>query len=156
MIIKLPYLVLFIYLLSGCGQKIKDSNHSELHLEGARVSEIVSQSFEKDSSSINAVDWESKWISFDTVFSGDIVTALYTLLNKGKVPLIISEVENTCGCTSTIVGQDVIQPNAKTTIEVRFNTEGWMGEQEKEIKVWTNTTPSLQILRLEGYVKAIK
>ena len=96
--------------------------------------------------------WDQQNIHFDTVFSGDIVSASYTVQNGGKVPLIISEVENTCGCTSTIVGQEVIQPSEETTIQVKFNTEGWVGEQEKEIKVWMNTTPSVQILRLEGFV----
>lgn len=155
MIIKLPYYVLFAYLLVSCGQKTEENNSQVLHLEGSRVSEIVSRSFGKDTSSTNMAVWDVQSIHFDTVFSGDIVTASYTLHNKGKVPLIISEVENTCGCTSTIVGKEVIQPSEKTTIKVKFNTEGWMGEQEKEIKVWTNTTPSIQILRLEGYVEDI-
>lgn len=157
MIIKLPYLVLFVYLTVGCGQKTEEISSQVLHLEGSRVSEIVTQSFEKDSLSTNHMAvWDDQYVHFDTVFSGDIVTASYTLRNEGKVPLIISEVENTCGCTTSIVGQDVIQPGGKTTINVKFNTEGWIGEQEKEIKVWTNTTPSIQILRLEGYVEGIK
>ena len=155
MIIKLPYYVLFAYLLVGCGQKPEENNNQVLHLEGTRVSEIISRSFGHDSSSTTMAFWDVQSVHFDTVFSGDIVTASYTLRNNGEVPLIISEVENTCGCTSTIVGQEVIQPQEKTTIKVKFNTEGWIGEQEKEIKVWTNTTPSIQILKLEGYVEDI-
>lgn len=155
MIIKLPYFALFTYLLMGCGVKTEEKDSQVLYLERTRVSDIVSQSFEKDSLSANMAVWDQQNIHFDTVFSGDIVSASYTVQNGGKVPLIISEVENTCGCTSTIVGQEVIQPREETTIQVKFNTEGWVGEQEKEIKVWMNTTPSIQILRLEGFVEDI-
>ena len=151
---RVQILLIIPFFIVACQGDKGEGKPFEYRLEGTRVSNLIQESFHKKvGDSSPSLVWDQTSFQFDTVFSGDRVQAPFTARNASDVPIIIMDIENTCGCTSSVVGQEVLQPGASTTLLIQFNTEGWKGLQYKKIRVWTNTMPSLQVLELIGFVE---
>lgn len=63
----------------------------------------------------------------------------FKFTNAGKEPLIISQVLTTCGCTAPTWPKGPIEPGAKGTIKIVFNSTGKIGKQNKVITILANT-----------------
>lgn len=85
------------------------------------------------------ITFEKKSHDFGDITQGDKVEYIFTFENTGTEPLIITNVEVTCGCT-TPKGwpRDPILPGEKGELTVSFNTAGKLGRQNKPIIVISN------------------
>lgn len=85
------------------------------------------------------ITWEKKTHDFGEIFQGDKVEHTYYFTNTGNEPLIITNVQVSCGCT-TPKGwpRDPIPPGAGGEIIVSFNSAGKMGMQHKPVTLVTN------------------
>lgn len=85
------------------------------------------------------ISWEEKTHDFGNIFQGDKVEHTFYFSNSGNEPLIITNVQVSCGCT-TPKGwpRDPIPPGAKGEITVSFNSAGKMGIQSKPVTLVTN------------------
>ena len=85
------------------------------------------------------IKFEKKAHDFGDIVQGDKVEYVYTFSNTGTEPLIITNVEVTCGCT-TPKGwpRDPIPPGGKGELTVSFNSAGKIGRQNKPIIVISN------------------
>lgn len=83
--------------------------------------------------------WETTSHDFGDIFQGDKVEYTYKFTNTGTEPIVITNVNVTCGCT-TPKGwpRDPIPPGAKGEIVVAFNSAGKMGKQNKVVTVISN------------------
>jgi hypothetical protein len=85
------------------------------------------------------LSWEATTHDFGDIQQGDKVEYTYKFSNTGAEPLIITNVNVTCGCT-TPKGwpRDPIPPGGKGEITVGFNSAGKLGRQNKVITVVSN------------------
>jgi hypothetical protein len=85
--------------------------------------------------------WEKATYDFGDIFQGDKVEHAFSFTNTGTVPLIITNVEVTCGCT-TPKGwpRDPVAPGEKGEILVAFNSSGKYGRQNKVVTIISNAT----------------
>lgn len=85
------------------------------------------------------ITFEKKSHDFGDITQGDKVEYVFAFENTGTEPLIITNVEVTCGCT-TPKGwpRDPILPGEKGELTVSFNTAGKLGRQNKPIIVISN------------------
>jgi hypothetical protein len=85
------------------------------------------------------ITFENKTHDFGDIIQGEKVEYVFSFSNTGTEPLIITNVEVTCGCT-TPKGwpRDPIQPGHKGELTVSFNTAGKIGRQNKPIIVISN------------------
>ena len=85
------------------------------------------------------ISWEKKTHDFGDIFQGDKVEHTFHFTNAGNEPLIITNVQVSCGCT-TPKGwpRDPIPPGASGEITVSFNSAGKMGMQNKPVTLVTN------------------
>jgi hypothetical protein len=85
------------------------------------------------------ITWEKSTHDFGDISQGDKVEQLFTFTNTGTEPLIITNVEVTCGCT-TPKGwpRDPVAAGAKGEILVSFNSAGKFGRQNKVVTVISN------------------
>lgn len=83
--------------------------------------------------------WEKPTHDFGDIFQGDRVEHTYKFTNAGTSPLIITNVQVTCGCT-TPKGwpRDPIGPGDKGEIIVAFSSSGKFGRQNKVVTVISN------------------
>lgn len=80
---------------------------------------------------------------------GEIVHFEYTFLNRGKAPLIISQIKVQCSCTKYEFPKDPIPPNGTGVIKVTFDTKGKIGYQDRTLDVYSNAENSPYTLRFK-------
>lgn len=81
------------------------------------------------------------------------VTAHYVITNSGNKPLVLTEVEPDCECSSVQWTQTPIAPGEKGEVNVTFDAR-LLGHFQKSVAVMTNAEPYLVYLRLAGEVVA--
>lgn len=76
----------------------------------------------------------------------------FVFKNTGKSPIIIQNVQTSCGCTTPEWTKEPVAPKAKGKIIVRYDTER-TGSFIKSIKVFSNAKNSPVELIIRGEVK---
>ena len=85
------------------------------------------------------ITFEKKSHDFGDIAQGDKVETVYKFTNTGSEPLIITNVQVTCGCTVPKGWpRDPIAPGQKGEITIAFNSAGKMGRQNKVVTVVSN------------------
>ncbi len=72
--------------------------------------------------------------------------------NHGKKPIIIKNVESTCGCTTPEWTKTPILPGKTGFIKVEFDPHQRPGAFNKQVKIFNNITSSPIILEIKGVV----
>ena len=75
---------------------------------------------------------------FGDIQQGDKVEHVFEFENTGNEPLIITNVQTTCGCTAPEWPRDPVAPGQSGKIKVVFNSAGKMGRQNKVITIVSN------------------
>jgi hypothetical protein len=89
---------------------------------------------------------------FGFVTEGDTVSISYELKNVGDKPLIISDCEVECGCTTMEKVFLPINPGESYTIKVKFDTHDKYDRQDRTVTILSNAKNSPLILRFKGVV----
>lgn len=72
------------------------------------------------------------------IMAGEILTLNYEIENTGKEPLIISEIQTTCGCISTDKSRKVVPEGQKTTLNFEYDSSKNIGYVSHEILLYGN------------------
>ena len=94
------------------------------------------------------IQWENANYDFGDLEQGERVETTFKFINAGTAPLIITNVEVTCGCT-TPKGwpRDPIPPGGHGELTIAFNSVGKYGRQNKVVKVVSNAvSPQNQVV----------
>jgi hypothetical protein len=85
------------------------------------------------------ITFEKKTHDFGDIYQNDKVDHTFYFTNTGNEPLIITNVQVSCGCT-TPKGwpRDPIPPGGKGEVTISFNSTGKMGVQNKLVTMVTN------------------
>lgn len=90
---------------------------------------------------------------FGKIKEGDKIEHNFKFKNTGNAPLVIKNVEVSCGCTFPSYPFIPIKPGEEGVIGVTFNSEHKIGRQKPIITVITNARPRTHKLYLEGFVE---
>jgi hypothetical protein len=96
-------------------------------------------------------NWIAKEFDFGKVKVGVPVTHEFTFTNTGDIPLVISTVQASCGCTVTSYSKDPIEPNGKGFVKATYNA-AHVGQFTKTVTVNANTDESVVQLTIKGEV----
>lgn len=89
---------------------------------------------------------------FGNLIEGDTVEHVFAFTNTGEFPLIINNITASCGCTTPEWPREPVAPGAKSSVKLRFDSRGKMGEQSKTITIFANTNPSTTDLQFKVLV----
>lgn len=95
------------------------------------------------------IAWDKSTHDFGDVTQGDKVEHVFKFKNAGTEPLIITNVQVTCGCTTPKGwARDPIFPGQSSELTIAFNSAGKYGKQEKVVSIVSNAlnTDGIQIL----------
>lgn len=95
--------------------------------------------------------WENTEHDFGKIQHLDPVVYEFEFTNKGQVPLVISEVEGSCGCTVAEYTKDPVMPGNKGKVKATFDAAA-MGKFRKSIKVVANVEGGPEYLYIKGTV----
>ena len=84
------------------------------------------------------ITFEETSHDFGDIYQGDKVEYNFKFKNTGNEPLIISNVQVTCGCTASYYPKDPVLPGANDEIRVTFNSAHKMGKQNKVVTIVSN------------------
>jgi hypothetical protein len=87
-----------------------------------------------------ALSIEKPTFEFGTIYEGDKVQHVFKFINSGNKPLIITNVEVTCGCTIPKGWpRDPIMPGDRAELQVQFNSASKVGKQSKVLTIVSNS-----------------
>ena len=89
---------------------------------------------------------------FGKLIQGEQISVFFKFQNTGNMPLLITKVSASCGCTASKYPTEPIAPGAEGRFEVTFDTRGQRGMQNKTVTVRSNTQPQSTTLRLKAQV----
>ena len=76
----------------------------------------------------------------------------FEFTNTGATPLILKNVQASCGCTTPNWPREPILPGTKSLITVTYNPQNRPGHFEKQITVTSNGDPETLVLKIMGEV----
>ncbi|MCY1719617.1 DUF1573 domain-containing protein [Prolixibacteraceae bacterium Z1-6] len=80
-------------------------------------------------------------------------TTTFTFKNEGDVPLVLSNVRASCGCTTPKWTREPVAPGANGEINVSYNPKNRPGSFNKSVTVTSNADVSTVVLRITGKVE---
>jgi hypothetical protein len=95
-----------------------------------------------ENQALGEIVFEKTTQEFGDIKQGQVVNAVFKFTNKGKAPVILSNVQTTCGCTVPTWTREPIAPGKSAEINATFNSAGKMGQQNKVITVFSNAKNS--------------
>ncbi|MFV0531810.1 MAG: DUF1573 domain-containing protein [Flavobacteriales bacterium] len=93
-------------------------------------------------------------IDYGTIANGADGQRTFTFTNTGDKPLIISDVQTSCGCTTPEYSKNPILPGKEGKIVVKYDTKR-TGPFQKSITVFSNAPDAeRKVLKIKGTVKS--
>ena len=89
---------------------------------------------------------------FGEVEEGTVVKHVFKFTNTGSEPLVIKSAQGSCGCTVPFYPKVAILPGESSEIQVSFNSANRLGQQQKTVTLYANTSPEISILKINGNV----
>lgn len=94
------------------------------------------------------ITFSEKSFDFGDVLQGNQVTHKFVFQNTGTEPLMVLQVQTTCGCTAPEWPKKPIPPGESGEIVVNFNSLKKVGRQNKIITVYTNAKKPEEKLKI--------
>jgi Protein of unknown function (DUF1573) len=95
--------------------------------------------------------WETTSHDFGKIKQGVPVTFEFKFANTGKVPLIITTVQASCGCTTPAWTTEPVLPGGKGFVKATFSA-GALSTFDKTVTVTLNTEQGTVQLKIKGEV----
>jgi len=105
-----------------------------------------------DSTNWTTVQWLDSVQDFGKVTDGEKVVITFHFRNTGSKPLVIANVQASCGCTVPSKPDEPIAPGKEGKITAEFNSAGRVGKASKFLNVTCNTKENVTNLLFEGEV----
>lgn len=141
----LPLLMLSLAACQNAEKKIKEPVDPE-----AKAKE--QQAMLADSTNWTTVQWLDSAQNFGKVTDGEKVVITFHFKNTGSKPLVIANVQASCGCTVPSKPDEPVAPGEEGKITAEFNSAGRVGKASKMLNVTCNTKEQTTNLLFEGEV----
>ena len=141
----LTLLIMVLCVISSCKEKGEGNLSTDLVTSPKSATETSNKQA--------AIKFDKEEHDFGTLLQGEVVTYSFHFTNTGNMPLIISEVGSSCGCTVGDYPRKSIEPGKTGDIKVTYNSSGHHGFQSRFLTVMSNTIPAKTILRIKATVQ---
>lgn len=84
------------------------------------------------------IGFQEDYFDFGKVKIGEKVTHSFKFTNIGESPLMIADAQASCGCTVPSFSKAPVLPGDDGEIIVEFNTAGRLGNNHKNVMVFSN------------------
>lgn len=111
----------------------------------------VSKSSANTLSSTAAFSWAETTHDFGKTKAGIPVSYEFRFTNTGMVPLIITSVKASCGCTVTAYTKDPVSKGASGFVRATYNA-AQAGKFSKTVAVYANTDKGVIQLTVKGEI----
>jgi len=137
-----------IFLFFSC----RNSNNSSLSVSDIKNPLTADGIDEQQKASLPEFLFEGLIYDFGKVIQGEILSYTFHFKNVGKSSLLISSIEPSCGCTTSIPPKAPIRPGEKGEITISFDSKHKSGEVSSYLVVTANTFPAQTLLTVTANV----
>jgi hypothetical protein len=116
------------------------------------LSSVAQQDGSKKPLSLAEINFSEKVYEFGDIQQGESVSKKFTFRNTGTEPLMILNVQTTCGCTATDWPKQPLAPGDSSLLTVTFNSANKAGRINKIVTVYTNGQKPEERLKITGNV----
>ncbi len=95
-----------------------------------------------------SITFEETSFDFGDIYQGDKVEHVFKFENTGSQPLIITNVQTTCGCTASEWPREPVLPGESANLKVSFNSASKYGRQNKIISIISNAVSPLNQVKI--------
>lgn len=152
---KLPIaLCTSIIFLAACGgneQKNESTENKKLNTSLINNPRTANAG-EEITKGLATMDFADTSHSFGKMYEGESASYDFTFKNNGQSPLLISNAAGSCGCTVPDYPREPIAPGASAIINVKFNSAGKVGLQNKSVNIFTNSNKGTHTLNIDAEV----
>lgn len=113
----------------------------------------ISKSADTPTGKAPAITFDKTEFDFGKILQGEVVAYTFRFTNTGNVPLIITSIDKSCGCTASEYPRDPIAPGEGGGIKITYDSKGHSGFQTKAVTVNSNAMPSKTVLRIKAEVR---
>jgi hypothetical protein len=115
----------------------------------APVNALVS----KEIISTSSILWKSESIDVGQIPQNTPKPIVFEFKNTGKIAVIVTNVQGSCGCTATDYTKTPIAPGKSGTVTATYNAAN-PGGFTKTVSVTTNAETTVKVLTIKGTVVA--
>ncbi len=98
-----------------------------------------------------AFSWTKTDFDFGQIQVGVPVTHEFMFTNTGDIPLVVTTVQASCGCTIANYTKTPIEPGASGFVKATYNAAN-VGQFTKTVTVNANTADGIALLTIKGEV----
>jgi len=99
------------------------------------------------------IEFKQQVIDYGEIAKGSDGLRVFEFTNTGDVPLVVSDVRSSCGCTIPKKPENPIAPGETGKIEVKYDTNR-VGPIRKTITVQSNADTPTVAIKIKGKVLA--
>ena len=107
---------------------------------------------EKQKASLPEFQFDVLTYDFGKVIQGERLSYVFHFKNVGKSSLLISSIEPSCGCTTSIPPQAPIRPGEKGEISITFDSTHKKDDVTSYLVITANTFPAQTLLTVTAKV----
>jgi hypothetical protein len=152
---KLPIaLCSSIIFLAACGgneQKNESTENKKLNTSLIN-NPRTAHAGEEVTKTLATMDFKDTSHSFGKMYEGESASYDFVFKNNGQSPLLITNAAGACGCTVPNYPHEPIAPGASAVINVKFNSTGKVGLQNKIVNIFTNSNKGTHNLHIDAEV----
>ncbi len=141
------------FVLSCNSGNSKEQEAEEIPLDQLSEQLIGQTVIPSADSSAAVLELASDSYDFGEIKEGEKIEHEFRFTNTGSTPLIISNVQASCGCTTPEYSKNPIAPGEEGMVKVVFNSAGQPGKQHKIVTVTSNALSTNTLLHLRGEVR---
>lgn len=141
-----------LFFIAACGNTGEGNQSAGEGVGTVEVLEAESGAEVASDGPIAVLSVEKDAYDFGKVTEGTQIEHVFTFKNTGDVPLIISQVSASCGCTTPEYSRHPVAPGQEGTVKVVFDSNGQIGQQHKIISILSNASVKVVLLHLRGEV----
>jgi Protein of unknown function (DUF1573) len=130
---KLVILALFFSVFIACENKQRTDN---------QTIEDNQKALQPTADKFPVMEIDTPMVDFGTITQGDTIMHVYNFKNTGNMPLVLSNVNASCGCTTPSYSKEPVAPGERGFITVKFNSKGKEGKLNKTVTAYANTKPA--------------
>lgn len=133
-----------------------DANQKEYMDENEEGLTQAEKELEEANKNVTTLEFDKMTHSFGKIKLESENDCEFKVTNTGKTPLVISDVQASCGCTTPQKPEKPIAPGKSDVIKVHFKpaSKSIDGKPlEKTITVTANTDPKITVIKLQAIVE---
>ena len=139
--------LLLFALLTGCGGR--NANNPGISASSAQFLAM------RDTARFTTIQWLDSSRDYGKIPEGQKLDVSFRFRNTGSTPLVIGQVQPSCGCTVAEAPREPIAPGGEGIIKASFNSDGRAGINHKSLLVTANTKGT-QNFSLQFVVEVLK